>query len=198
MLNNKVPFSISFATGLALQLLPHQHSGPDHPGLRWKGNSDVRPWRRARTHAEAPRPGQQVRSEPSELWPFPCQSCSDDTRATFHRVLPLAAALISTSRTPWKRCCFSGDGEYIVAGSARQHALYIWEKSIGNLVKILHGTRGELLLDVAVRTCRVLCCCTFWQSCDLTFLQCAVASRAPHHRLHLKWSGVHLGPKPSG
>ncbi|XP_051549892.1 retinoblastoma-binding protein 5-like isoform X1 [Myxocyprinus asiaticus] len=53
------------------------------------------------------------------------------------------------NRTPWKRCCFSGDGEYIVAGSARQHALYIWEKSIGNLVKILHGTRGELLLDVA-------------------------------------------------
>lgn len=59
-------------------------------------------------------------------------------------------------RTPWKRCCFSGDGEYIVAGSARQHALYIWEKSIGNLVKILHGTRGELLLDVAVRKCTVL------------------------------------------
>lgn len=57
----------------------------------------------------------------------------------------------ATFRTPWKRCCFSGDGEYIVAGSARQHALYIWEKSIGNLVKILHGTRGELLLDVAVR-----------------------------------------------
>ncbi|NXA58948.1 RBBP5 protein, partial [Mohoua ochrocephala] len=53
------------------------------------------------------------------------------------------------NRTPWKKCCFSGDGEYIVAGSARQHALYIWEKSIGNLVKILHGTRGELLLDVA-------------------------------------------------
>lgn len=52
-------------------------------------------------------------------------------------------------RTMWKKCCFSGDGEYICAGSTRQHALYIWEKSIGNLVKILHGTKGELLLDVA-------------------------------------------------
>lgn len=52
------------------------------------------------------------------------------------------------NRTMWKKCCFSGDGEYVCAGSARQHALYIWEKSIGNLVKILHGTKGELLLDV--------------------------------------------------
>lgn len=55
------------------------------------------------------------------------------------------------NKTMWKKCCFSGDGEYVCAGSARQHALYVWEKSIGNLVKILHGTKGELLLDVVVR-----------------------------------------------
>lgn len=55
----------------------------------------------------------------------------------------------------WKKCCFSGDGEYVCAGSARQHALYIWEKSIGNLVKILHGMKGEVLVDVVVS--RIAC-----------------------------------------
>lgn len=54
------------------------------------------------------------------------------------------------NKTTWKKCCFSGDGEYVCAGSARQHALYIWEKSIGNIVKILSGTKGEMLLDVVV------------------------------------------------
>lgn len=52
------------------------------------------------------------------------------------------------NKTMWKKCCFSGDGEYVCAGSARQHALYIWEKATGTLMKILHGLKGELLADV--------------------------------------------------
>lgn len=89
-------------------------------------------------------------------------------------------------RTPWKKCCFSGDGEYIVAGSARQHALYIWEKSIGNLVKILHGTRGELLLDVAVSRRRG-CCCYFCNRRVASFLDLIVLS-------FVKFSGILFDP----
>ena len=41
-----------------------------------------------------------------------------------------------------------GDGDYICAGSHRQHELYIWDKTTGNLVKILTGPKGESLLDL--------------------------------------------------
>ena len=58
------------------------------------------------------------------------------------------------NRTQWKKCTFSGDGEFIVAGSHRQHALYIWDKATGSLVKMLTGQKGETLLDIAV-SCEV-------------------------------------------
>ncbi|EDV19471.1 uncharacterized protein TRIADDRAFT_33540, partial [Trichoplax adhaerens] len=60
------------------------------------------------------------------------------------------------NRTQWKKCCFSGDGNYIVAGSARQHALSIWRTSDGTLVKILNGTKGETILDIAWHPLRAI------------------------------------------
>ena len=60
----------------------------------------------------------------------------------------LLLILLILYRTLWKKCCFSGDGEYIVAGSYQEHALYIWDKENGSLVKILSGQKGENMLDV--------------------------------------------------
>ncbi|VDM28188.1 unnamed protein product [Hydatigera taeniaeformis] len=48
----------------------------------------------------------------------------------------------------WRKCCFSGDGEFVCAGSMKQHSIYIWERASGTLFKILHGQKGETLLDV--------------------------------------------------
>ena len=63
------------------------------------------------------------------------------------------------NRTQWKKCTFSGDGEFIVAGSHRQHALYIWDKATGSLVKMLTGQKGETLLDIAVSLMCVISQC---------------------------------------
>ncbi|CAI0421906.1 unnamed protein product [Linum tenue] len=49
----------------------------------------------------------------------------------------------------WKAPCFSGDGEWVIAGSASkgEHKIYIWDKA-GYLIKILEGPK-EALIDLA-------------------------------------------------
>lgn len=53
------------------------------------------------------------------------------------------------NKNTWKTVFFSGDGEFVCAGTSRVHTLNIWEWSTGTLVKILHGTKGETLMDAA-------------------------------------------------
>ena len=55
----------------------------------------------------------------------------------------------SITKVHWKVPCFSGDGEWVVGGSASkgEHKIYIWDRA-GHLVKILEGPK-EALIDLA-------------------------------------------------
>lgn len=55
----------------------------------------------------------------------------------------------SITKVHWKAPCFSGDGEWVVGGSASkgEHKIYIWDRA-GHLVKILEGPK-EALMDLA-------------------------------------------------
>ncbi|EXB97685.1 Retinoblastoma-binding protein 5 [Morus notabilis] len=55
----------------------------------------------------------------------------------------------SITKMHWKAPCFSGDGEWVIGGSASkgEHKIYIWDRG-GHLVKILEGPK-EALIDLA-------------------------------------------------
>lgn len=64
LLNSSLPLIVNLLcppVPFSPQLLPHKHSRPNHQGLWWQGNSDLRPGRWAGAYAETTGPGQQVR-----------------------------------------------------------------------------------------------------------------------------------------
>ncbi|CAH8591328.1 unnamed protein product [Heterobilharzia americana] len=75
-------------------------------------------------------------------------NCEDALNANNADPEPIKKLKDLVTGSHWRKCCFSGDGEYICAGSMKQHSIYLWERASGTLVKILHGQKGETLLDV--------------------------------------------------
>jgi len=66
------------------------------------------------------------------------------------------------NRMQWKKCCFSGNGDYVIGASAEKdvHSIYIWNRAFGQLVKIFQANK-EVLLDFAYHPTRaVMVTCT--------------------------------------
>lgn len=86
----------------------------------------------------------------------------DGKAPLYSTIEPIQKVQDLVNRTLWKVCTFSGDGEYICAGSAKQHQIYIWERTAtqqtAGFVKILEGTRGEQLLDIVWHPVRPIIC----------------------------------------
>lgn len=75
-------------------------------------------------------------------------NCEEALKADGTELEPIKKLKDLVTGSHWRKCCFSGDGEFICAGSMKQHSIYLWERASGTLVKILHGQKGETLLDV--------------------------------------------------
>ncbi|KAF1811345.1 WD40 repeat-like protein [Eremomyces bilateralis CBS 781.70] len=48
------------------------------------------------------------------------------------------------NRLSWNHVTFSSTGEYVTASTWMNHDIYVWERSLGSLVKILEGPKEEL------------------------------------------------------
>lgn len=48
------------------------------------------------------------------------------------------------NRLLWNHCAFSSTGDHLLASTYKNHDIYIWERSLGTLVKILEGPKEEL------------------------------------------------------
>lgn len=80
---------------------------------------------------------------------FPEQVESEKLKSAGSRSLALFREFQdSITRVHWKAPCFSGDGEWVVGGSASkgEHKIYIWDRA-GHLVKILEGPK-EAVIDL--------------------------------------------------
>ncbi|OLL22689.1 Set1 complex component swd1 [Neolecta irregularis DAH-3] len=48
------------------------------------------------------------------------------------------------NRFQWNACGFSSNGDYVMASTFKEHDIYVWERTMGSLVKMLEGPREEL------------------------------------------------------
>ncbi|KAK5974700.1 hypothetical protein GCK32_010117, partial [Trichostrongylus colubriformis] len=52
------------------------------------------------------------------------------------------------NKASWEAVCTDSEGYPICDASTKAHALCVWERTTGTLIKILHGTKGECLMNV--------------------------------------------------
>ncbi|KII74352.1 Retinoblastoma-binding protein 5 [Thelohanellus kitauei] len=84
-------------------------------------------------------------------------NCCDKTIKIFNschvfgpeqNIEPLICFQDLITKSLWRKCCFSGDGEYVIAQPTYKHSIYIWERKTGGLVHILQGSKGDTLGDI--------------------------------------------------